>query len=56
MYSDTFTACSGTSTQENYFSPIIPNTPGDYPLNSQGFTATFVVGGRRTSSRTADTW
>ncbi len=45
MYSDTFTACTGSSTQENYFSPIIPNTPGDYPLNSQGFTATFVVGG-----------
>jgi hypothetical protein len=46
MYSDTFTACSGTSSnQNNYFLPNVPTATGDYALSLQTITATFVVGG-----------
>jgi hypothetical protein len=43
MYSDSFTACSGSSTSADSFVPIIPVAPGDYSLGEQMFTATFSV-------------
>jgi hypothetical protein len=45
-YSDSFTACSGSSSQENYLSLNIPRAPGDYAIDTQGTaTAIFVIGG-----------
>jgi hypothetical protein len=46
IYSDTFTPCSGQSSQENYLSLGVPTAAGDYSINLQGpATAVFVVGG-----------
>jgi hypothetical protein len=46
LYSDTFTACNGSSSTDTYLSLGMPTTPGDYPISLQGeATANFVVGG-----------
>ena len=46
LYSDTFTACSGSSSVDTYLSLGMPATPGDYAISLQGeATANFVVGG-----------
>jgi hypothetical protein len=46
LYSDSFTACNGQSTQETYLSLTVPKTPGDYTIAVQGdSTAFFVTGG-----------
>jgi hypothetical protein len=46
IYSDSFTACTGQSSQENYLSLMVPTAAGDYAINLQGpATAVFVVGG-----------
>lgn len=53
MYSDTFTACSGSSTQQNYVFASFPLAAGDYPLNAQDFTANFSLGGTQTPAATS---
>jgi len=46
LYSDTFTACSGSSSTDTYLNVGMPATPGDYAITLQGdATANFVVGG-----------
>jgi hypothetical protein len=46
LYSDTFTACSGQSSQDSYLSLNVPKMPGDYTIAIQGdSTAVFVTGG-----------
>jgi hypothetical protein len=43
MYPDSLTACSGNSSSNDSVMTMMPSSPGDYALDSQGFTVTFSV-------------
>ena len=51
-FSDSFSACSGSSVQRDYFFATFSLTAGDYSLDVENFTANFSLEGTQTPAAT----